>query len=464
MTQAKDLATFIIEPVGSSIMDPDTYLVRKRYQDTETVESYANNAFSTALFDINAEFCSSASSVGCRIYLKNGLYEMDQSAATDGGLVVFGTTDEGGHVDVYLEGETRDGVIIRNIETTPEETPTSQMIRAKCSLHCSNFTLDGNANNITPASNLNGIKGYGQTNGTPVLEAYNCRFMWMDSTNFCTGSNWATFIMDNCIVEKPGEDAGDQVNFAIASDREGFIKVTNNYFDRTNGDALQGSGATITSGGSHDVIVANNIIKREEIAAGTQSTAISLETYWDYPFNQVQVSNNLIHYGEIRVGQSTLVPDPDQPATNVFITGNTIYKGGIHVEGPQNDPTYVRDIFVEDNKLVDPWETGIYVKNTSGLVSVRRNTIKNSNISGSTFNGQQTLIFLNTCTDVFCEDNFLYMGVVSPPDADVSAQGIRCSDIINSTIRDNRIINRTVANNSYQINGTNTGSLISKSL
>ncbi len=464
MVQARDLATFIIEPVGSDIMNPDTYLVRKRYQDTETTTSYANTAFSTALYDINAEFCSSSTSVGCRIYLKNGLYEMDQSAATDGGLVTFGTTDEGGHVEVYMEGETRDGVIIRSIETTPEETPTSQIIRAKCSLEVRNLTVDGNANNITPASNLNGIKGYGQTNGSPVLASYNCRYMNMDSTNFCTGTNWSTFIAEGNIFEKPGEDSGDQMNFALDASRSGFTRVVNNWFDRTNGDALQGSGATLTSGGSHHVLVANNTIRREEIAAGTQSNAISFETFWDYPQTDILICNNNITSGDINVGQSTLAPTADQPADRIFIKDNTIYKGGIHVEGPSSDPTYVRNIFVENNTLIDPWETGIYVKNTNGFIMVRGNTIKGSNSSLSTFNGQQTLIFLNTCTDVFVEGNFLYMGVVSPADADYSAQGIRWSGIINSEVRNNRIVNRTVANNSYQDNGTNTGSVFSKSL
>ncbi len=57
------------------------------------------------------------------------------------------------------------------------------------------------------------------------------------------------------------------------------------------------------------------------------------------------------------------------------------------------------------------------------------------------------------------------MGVVSPADADFSPQGIRYVDLVNPTIRNNRILNRTVANNSYESIGSHTGSaLISRSL
>ena len=109
MVEANDLATFIIEAVGSDIMNPDIYLVRKRYQDKETTTGYGNTGFSNLLQDISDSFCRSSTSVGCRVYLKNGLYEMLQGPNTDG--VEWSNTTEGYHVSIYMEGETRDGCI-----------------------------------------------------------------------------------------------------------------------------------------------------------------------------------------------------------------------------------------------------------------------------------------------------------------------------------------------------------------
>jgi hypothetical protein len=458
MVEAKQFPTFVIEPLGTDIINPTGFIVRKMLANAESTTTYESNKFSTLLQDISDTMCSASTSVGCRIYLKNGTYKINQGPATDGGLVVFGTTEEGGHVSVYMEGETRDGCIIKNIETAPEETPTSQIIRAKCSLSVNNLTVDGDDISPSGCNSLNGIKGYGQTNGSPVLEAHNCRFTKIHSTCFSTGSNWSTFIMENCILEKPVSN-GDQSNFEIDPTRAGFAIVRNNFFDRTNG-TYTGQGSTITSGGSHNALVTGNIIKRPSAAASIGNTAISFETFWDQPTSQVTISNHLIDNGEIKIGQGGGAAD--QTASDVFITGNTIYKGGIHVEGPTGAGQYVYDIFIENNLLLDAWEAGIFVKNTGGFVTVRNNTIKNSNSIKGNFNGQQTLIFLNTCTDLFCENNFLYMGVVSPPDANFSPQGIRFTGLVNSTIRNNRILNRTVSNNSYQDNGSNTGCLISR--
>jgi hypothetical protein len=455
MVEAKDLATFIIEAVGSDIMNPDTYLVRKRYQDTETTTGYANTAFCQALQDISDAFCNSSTVYGCRIYLKNGLYEMKQATGTDAGLVTWSSAADGDHVNVYMEGETRDGVILRDIETTPEETPTSQIFQVKCSFSINNLTLDGGGN-LAGGNTVNGIRAYGQTDGSPILEAYNCRFMNMYGTNLSAGTNWSTFIVENCIFEKPTQIA-DQVNCELALARAGFIIVKNNFFDRTNG-TYTGSGSSFTTGGAHDLLFTGNIVKR--LSANAVDYGVSLETFWNHPSVNCTISNNIIDNGYVVIGQGGGAAD--QQAYQCWIIGNTLYQAGIKVEGPAGAGDYVKNIFVENNILLDPWEKGILVANTGGFVTVRNNTIKNSNKSGVTFNGQQQLMYLQGATDLVVENNLLYMGTGADPD--LSPEGIRYGGLVNPTIRNNRIINRT-ANSPYFDSGGHSGTqLISRNL
>jgi hypothetical protein len=453
MVEAKDIATFLIEPTGSDIYDPTGFTVRKRFQDTESTTIYASNAGQTMFQDISDEFGSGSTDTGCRIYLKNGLYEINQGTS-NGGLIEWSTPAQGHHVNFYIEGETRDGVIIRNTNTTMEGT---RIFLVRCNFHLRNVTMDG-ANLRVNNTFTTLIDAFGQANGDTILDVRDCRLMRANGSSCRTGDAWAGMIVENCIVERPCE-FHDQIDIEVTS----FARICNNFCDRTNG-IYSGSGSTITSGGGKNILISGNIIRRIQGVPGTPR-AISLEVSYCPPnFEQCTISNNLIDNGVIFVGD---IGTYTGTARNIFVTGNTLYQGGIYIQGP-NSGTYVdivKDVAVENNQLFDSWEAGIHLDHVGGFCTVRNNMIKNSNKELQVQTGQEPLIYMGVSNDVICENNSLYMGVVNPENPDFCSHGIRFSNLVNPTIRNNRIINRTVANPSYESVGTHTGSvLISRSL
>jgi hypothetical protein len=449
MVEAKDIATYIIEAVGADIYNPDSYLVRKRFQDTETTTSYPNTQFSNALQAISDNSCSASSTCGCRIYLKNGLYEMLQGPDTDGGLVEWSTTTNGHFANVYIEGETREGVKIQNIEAAPEETPTSRMFLVRCNFSIKTLSMDGGG--AISGASLNGINAFGQVAGTGIIEVRDCRFSNMDGNNI--GAGEATVIVENCIFEKPIAEH-DQISLGCTN----FARINNNFFDRTNGSYFD-FGSTITAAQGKNMYITNNIIRRNQ---GPDRYAISLETGWGYNYDRCVIANNLVDNGLIYVGGEGSYSDT---AINIYVTDNKLYQGGIYVQGPTSGSysTQIKDVVVENNQLINSWEAGIHLDRLAGLCTVRNNVIKNSNAQRATYTGQEPLIFATSCTDPIIENNFLLME--SDADANFSPEGIRYVNLVNPTIINNRILNRTIANNSYLSIGTHTGSvLISRNL
>jgi hypothetical protein len=439
MVEAKNLGTFTIEPVGADIYNPDSFMVRKRYQDTESTTTYTSSQGQTMFQDISDEFGSGSTDIGCRIELKNGLYEIDTGVAAYAS-VEWSTVAEGDHVHFHIEGESRDGVIIRNVNPTSVE---STMFLARSNLTLNNLTLDA-----ADTGKVSLVQGYGQNNGDAILEVRNCRLM--RTTAFCTRTArpWAGFICENNIYEKPASDF-DQI--AIGVDK--FARITNNYMDRTNG-SYNGSGSSITAGGGNNIVVSGNQIKRNN---GLLIYGISMEA-WDN-YDSIFIHNNFVNNGRILIGSTG---SWTVTYKNVFVTGNTLYQGGIYVQGPTTgDHTdKIKDVTVENNQLFDSWEAGIYLNKVGGFCTVRNNMIKNSNKSLTTFNGQQPLMLIESCIDPVVENNFLYMGVVSPEDPNFSGQGIRYVNLVNPTIRNNRILNRTIDNKSYLSIGKHTGSVL----
>ena len=450
MVEAKDLATFIIEPVGSDIMNPDTYLVRKRFQDSETTTSYASNAFSHALQQISTDFCESASSVGCRIWLKNGLYEIDQGPDNNGGLVEWSSQAQGHHVSVYMEGETREGCIIRNIETTPEETPTSRIFLVRCNFDIRNLTIDGGGDlGITGV--LNGINCFGQTNGYVEVHADNIHMKNLDG-NCINTAQQHNIIVENCIFE-----AGHNESGMVDCGSDNYTIIRNNRFDKTTGDDL---GSCITTAGGENIrIEGNTILKGDDTM--TTGFGISLEGNFSSHNNCIINNNNLVN-ARIFVGASGTWTNT---MSNIWVTNNHIWKGGLYVIGPNTPAEYMTNIYVENNQLIDSWRAGINCQNVGKFVSIRNNTIQNSNSDASAQTGQEPLIYCSACTDPIIEGNFLYMGKLDPDDDDFSTHGIRYNNLVNPTIIHNRIINRTTNNPSYESTGTHTGTvLISRNL
>lgn len=450
MVEAKDLGTFIIEPVGSDIMNPDTYLVRKRFQDTETTTSYANNAFSQALQDISDSMCSSSTSVGCRIGLKNGLYEIDQGPDTGGGLVEWSTQAEGHHVSVQIEGETREGCIIRNIETTPEETPTSRVFLVRCNFDIRNLTMDGGGQ-LGITGTLNGINCFGQTNGKVEVHLDNVHMK-----NF-EGNHVNTAQLHNMIVENSIFEAGVGDHGMVDAGSDDYTIIKNNRFDKTTGED---NGSCITSAGGDNIFIeGNHILKGDDTMF--LGFGISLEGNFS-SFNKCVISNNFLENARIFVGASGSWTNS---MTNIFVTNNHIWKGGLYCIGPSTPAEFVQNIYIENNQLIDSWRGGINCQNVGKFVSIRNNTVQNSNSDATAQTGQEACIFVKSCTDAIIQGNFVYMGKLDPDDDDFSTHGIRYSDLVNPTIVDNHVINRTTNNPSYESTGTHTGTvLISRNL
>jgi hypothetical protein len=445
MVEAKDIATFIIEPTGADIYAPTGFLVRKRFHDIETTTTYTSSQGQTLFQAISdSGFCTGASAQGCRIYLKNGLYSIGNELAKGSGtgnLIELSTTTDGSHVNVYLEGETRDGVIIRNTNTTMEST---RIFLVRCNFDVRNLTMDG-ANSRVNSTFTSLIDHFGQSSGTPTLSVRDCRLMRANGSSVRTAGPWYAMIVENCIVEKPCE-FHDQIDIGCS----GYTQIRNNFCDRTNG-TYTGSASTITAGGGGRIIVDGNIIKRN---VGQTVFAISLEGSFG-SFDFCTISNNMIENGRIWIGD---IGSWSNTIKNVSVTGNKLYQGSIYVQGPTSG-TYtdiVKGVMDENNQLFDSWEAGIHCDHVGGFCSIRNNTIKGSNKLGVTYSGQEPLIFLESSIDIVCEHNILYMGEVSPPDANFSPEGIRFNSLVNPYIRNNRIINRS-GHPSYVNNGSNSG-------
>lgn len=446
MVEAKDIATFTIEPVGADIYNPDSFTVRKRFQDTETTTGYNSDVAATMFQDISDEFGSGSSDTGCRIYLKNGLYEIDDDGSSSGGLIEWSVPAEGDHVNFYIEGETRDGVIIRNINSTMEST---RIFLVRCNFHLRNLTMDGEnlrVNNTFTSL----IDAFGNSSGKPTLDVRDCHLMRANGSSCRTGSDsWGGMIVENCIIDQPCE-FHDQIDIEVSID-EGYAHIRNNFLDRTNG-TFSGAGSTITSGGGKNIVVQDNIIRR---IAGNTVFGISLEgSFGD--FEQCVIKNNYMENGRIWIGDTG---SWSNTINNVWVTGNTIYQGGIYVQGP-NSGGSVKNVIVDNNQLIDSWEAGIHIDHATQFCTIRNNMIKNSNKSLQPPSGREPLIHMEASTDVICENNSLFMGVVSPPNSNFCTHGIRYANLVNPTIRNNSILNRTVANNSYESIGSHRGSVL----
>jgi hypothetical protein len=54
-TVAKDLGNFIVERLGTNIISPTSFIVRKKFEDVETSTSYSTSQVSTMFNDIMLE-------------------------------------------------------------------------------------------------------------------------------------------------------------------------------------------------------------------------------------------------------------------------------------------------------------------------------------------------------------------------------------------------------------------------
>jgi hypothetical protein len=369
---------------------------------------------------------------GALVFLKNGTYLLD---GVDG-IDISDATDSA-NVSLRLVGETTQNTIIK----AGGIVGTDRILQPFCSLDVENITFDGSS-----IANVRGIQPSSSGTANKILKVKSCRFTNMKSFDIIIGDNQYGLDISDCRFDNHQIE-----NDQIAIGATNYVQIHHNFFDRRTGTA---AGSSITSGGANNADIHDNIIIRTD---GNPKFGISMEPFNNY--DSIFIHSNLITNGRIEIGGRGSWTFTYR---NIFITGNTLVKGGIYVQGPTiGDHTdKIKDVGVGNNQLFDSWEAGIHLEKVGGFCTVTNNIIKGSNKSLVTFTGQEPLIYVESCIDPVIEDNLLYMGVVSPEDPDFSPEGIRYVNLVNPTIRNNRILNRTIANNSYLSIGKHTGSVL----
>jgi hypothetical protein len=444
-TEAKDLGNFIVEPLGTNINSPTSFIVRKKFQDVETTTTYSTSQVSTMFNDIMLEATrptahGSSNMKGGGVYLKNGTYLLD---GTDG-IQISDTTDDD-NVSLRLIGESRDNVILK----AGGITGTDRILQPFCSLGVENITFNGNS-----ITDVYGIEPSASGTSSKIIKVKDCRFTNIEGFDILIGHNCTGVDVSECIFENH-QNAEDNVAFECT----GWARIYDNYFDRTAGTT---TGSSLTSGTAFNVDIHDNIIKR---VAGNIVHGISIETFdVNDNYENVFIHNNLVINGTIAYGS---VGAYNRTIKNLVIDSNVLYGGDIRILGPDSGSfsTQVKEFNIENNKIYNPYYRGILVQKTAGIGFVRNNTVYNSNIALDVTTFDKGCIYLQDMKDMICENNSIYMGVKSPDDALFSPYGIRYQDSTNLTLRNNRIINRTTANSSYEASDSHTGSvLISRSL
>jgi hypothetical protein len=436
---SKSLATFTIEPLGNDIYNPTSYDVRERFQETDTVTNYPDTSFANIFDIINTNYGAASTDVGCRIHLKNGLYKLGQGTSSAAN-VELSNSIEGGHIHFVIEGESREGTIIRN---TNNYTATDwRMFLCRCSVDFENLTLDGD--NL--GAHLSLIEAYGNTSQNAILKIHNCKLTKNTGFGARIGTAYGGCDYSNNIFEKPATDR-DQCTFGGPI----YSRVIDNYFDRTNG-AYTGDGSSITSGGATRARISGNLINR---IVGNAAFGISIEGFDNY--DGVVIDNNIVQNGAINVDGS----DPAYTTHNIKIIGNLVKGGGLRVLGPTtNTVNKVKYVTVENNTLIDSKLYGMKISFTGGRTVVRGNVIVNSNAMLDSSSIDRGLVRLESCNDLVFEDNILEMNVTSPENANFSWNGIRYESLKNCIVRRNIIVNKTLANTNYSQFGSHIDSQI----
>jgi hypothetical protein len=442
-TEAKDLANFIVEPVGTNINSPTTFTVRKKFQDLESTTSYTTSQVTTMFDDIMDQMSrptgSSSNMKGGLLYLKNGTYLLNS-----GGIVVSDTTDDQ-DVSVRIIGETRDNTILK-ANTGMAET---KIVETYCTLDVENVTFDGDS-----TATVQGLSPNSSSIATKILKVKNCKFTNINDFDIWMGHNQAAFEISECIFENHRS-----VNDQVACECINWGRIHDNVFDKTTGEL---NGENLTSGTLFNCDIYNNYINRTTHDDG----GISLEPF-DTNDNYANChihGNTLINAG-IKFGGGNL--GNTRTYRNIVIDSNSLYGGGIAALGPDiaDHSTQVKEFSISNNTIMNPYKHGVVVTNTAGIGFVRNNTIYNANVGLDTIDFDKGGIYAVNSIDLVCESNSIYMGVTSPADAHFSPYGIKYENSVNFTLRDNRILNRTLGNESYVSLGSHTGTkLISHSL
>jgi hypothetical protein len=441
-TGAKSLYAYIVEPDSTS-----GYNCRMIRQGTETLTNYSN---ATTMFQDISDFLSTIG--GGRVGIRNGLYLIDGSEiyipgeGVQNALLQWGNPGSATNpVDIILEGETREGVIIRNTYTPP--SLETDFFGAFCSLELRNITLDNDAlGNLNGGTAVNILRAREGTDGKRILRANNCEFIDHTGYGFRVPSNRVitpSFLgseATNNIFRRTC--TGDDM---CRCHPDGWGKTIGNYFD-TRVAGVSSDGQCITGGTSINMQISDNVIERspEDIRNG-----ISLEPFSGNCKN-VLIHDNIVNYGIVKVGQDTWAGT----AKNILIRDNIVTGGQIRLKGPTSGDysTELMHAVIKGNTLIDSPQYGIRVNNTAGICEVRNNLVINSNgeLDAGTNN---SCIHLDHCLNMICENNTIYMGLRYPPDVKFSPAGIKYTFMVSSKIQGNRIFNLTTTPNPNYVNG-----------
>jgi hypothetical protein len=446
---ASNPATWIVEPTNAN-SGADGYEARKLFRTTDTTTHYASTAAKQLFQDIATDMMTTK---GGLVVLRNGIYGINGPASGN----IWGWVDwppddtDGLDYQIVLRGETRDGVIIKDIGGTGAD---DILFTAHGNFSIENVTFDGDnlaANGMNLLQFHNGDNPY-----EAGIRVRNCRFRKHTSIGFLTDKAKYVELFDS-YFELPNTN-GDQ---AAIGQSEGWCHIAGNTFERLTGSG-ELDGSSLTSGCMMNGNIHDNIIKREP---GHIVMGISLEPFDTNPdYLDINIHNNQILNGAIRIGGlgtwSTLYH-------NIHVYNNTLHGADVSMFGPESGITdQIMNNSITGNKILDPYYEGILVSATSGQVIVKNNEITNSNIAQDATTFDKGCIYLADTKDIVCENNSLYMGVVDPEDPKFSPYGIALVGTTNDnpTVRNNRIRNRTVANPNYVLSGSRTGNvLISKS-
>jgi hypothetical protein len=439
---ANQLPTWIVEPTNSAT-GADGYEARKIRRTTDTTTHYGSTAAKQLFQDIATDMMSTK---GGKVVIKNGTYIINGAASGNiWGFIDFPPDDTDGlDYQIVLEGESRDGTIIKNSSTTAVDD-----ILFTFHGHgvLKNLTFDGDS---LSTSGLNLLQFHNSDNPYDAgFIVENCRFRKHTGIGLLTDNARYVELINN-YFELP-EKIGDQ---AAIGQSEGYCKIYGNVFERLTGSG-ELDGSSLTSGCMQNGIICNNIIKREP---GHIVHGISLEPFDSNPdYDNVVIHNNIVQHGQIKFGG---LGAWGTTFRNIHIRNNDIYGAGAGFLGPTSGDTstQIMDCSITDNKMYYPYYSGLHLAVSAGQVIVARNEIVNSNIAVDATTFDKGAVYIEDTVDLILEDNRITMGVLDVENPDYCPLGIKTVGTQhNFTMQENRIKNNTVANPSYQLSGSFTG-------
>jgi hypothetical protein len=127
MVTAYNEATYIVEPYGSDLDNPTGFVVKKRFQDTESTMNYGtrgrtvSDMFDNIVREMTRPISAGTNMKGGLLFLKNGTYLLDHAISP-------GDSTDGDNVMLRLIGESRERTIIK-----AGSTPDEHLLRSACS-------------------------------------------------------------------------------------------------------------------------------------------------------------------------------------------------------------------------------------------------------------------------------------------------------------------------------------------